>query len=209
MSPDSRTPTAPARRPGSRAARRLRLVPLPALALTIGLLGCQSAAPRLSKDSVLVATPIEPQAGPSECGLACLTALLGAWDMTLDDAGRARFAPERLEREGGVQAGELRDYLRDRGLRAALVRGRFDAEPPTGLFALLDRGLPLIVRLQLDTDGGPRSHFVLVNGYDPEKRWILIMDPDRGAIGGITYERFRETWQAGGHLLLVAAPERA
>ena len=50
---------------------------------------------------------------------------------------------------------------------------------------------------------------MLVNGYDPAKRWILVMDPDRGAIGGVPYERFQRTWRAGGHLLLVAAPEKA
>lgn len=187
--------------------------PLILVFLAAVTLGCraspttQEAQAALSPDGVLLEVAVEGQAGDKSCGLACLRSFLAFHQVLPDDTLRQRLSPERIEAEGGVRAGELRDELRRLGFRAALVKGTLNEERPAGLFYLLRRQLPAIVELVVEEEGEDSRHFVLVCGFDPEKQWVFAMDPARG-LGAIPYKRFEGLWAAADHLCLVAAPPR-
>ncbi|MBX3472393.1 MAG: C39 family peptidase [Planctomycetes bacterium] len=165
-------------------------------------LGARSAPPaaELSPEAVVLTVPVEAQEGDADCGLACLTALLRFHGADLDDAARHRFPPTGVD---GVRAGDIRDYLDGRGFRAHLVRGTLDEAPPAGLLRVLRRGLPVLVALT--PPGGDRSHYVLVSGFDPERRLLVLMDPAWGA-GAVPFDRFDALWAGAERLMLVAAP---
>lgn len=165
--------------------------------------GCQagpspSPAER-SPGAVVLRVPVEPQRDDADCGLACLAALLRHHGLSLDDAARAAF-PAGVE---GVRAGDVRDYLVGRGLRAHLVHGTLDDARPAGLLRALSAGLPALVALS--TPDRDRSHFVLVTGFDPARRTLVLMDPALGEVD-VPYERFAALWEHADRLMLVAAP---
>ena len=139
------------------------------------------------------------ESGPGRCGLACLGALLRFHGLDLDAEARARF-PALADKEGSIGAGEIRDYLRQRGLRAYLVHGTLDASEPHGLLHVLALELPAIVALH----AGTQDHFVLACGFEPERRWVFVLDPERG-IGGVPFDDFDRRWAGADRLMLVAA----
>jgi ABC-type bacteriocin/lantibiotic exporter with double-glycine peptidase domain len=164
-----------------------------------------SIAAELSPSAVILEVPEVRQQDRSDCGVAALAALLRYHGRELDAEALRRFRPEAIE-PAGARAGDLRDYLRDRGFFAVLVHGSLDRREPAGLLAMLDRGLPVIAELVSRDGETRRHHFALVIGYAPEERWIFIMDPDRGA-GALSFESFAALWTEAESLLLVAVPE--
>ena len=178
-----------------------------ALLVLVTLVGCRSlpadpAEVGLSESATLLAVEPVQQHARADCGPTCLQALLQYHGVAPDSALGERFPRAAIEGDG-VQAGALRDALRARGFRAVLVRGSLDHTTPAGILALLDRGLPLIVEFVFPDD---RRHFVLLAGYDPERRGVLIMDPAHGGFGLVPYGRFQQLWCAADHLTLIAAP---
>lgn len=175
---------------------------------SLALAGCRSAPlgePRearhaLGPGAVVLEVPAVRQEQSEGCGLACLTALLRFHGLGLDDEARSRFSPERLEREP-IAARELRDYLRARGFRVALVHGSLDESRPAGLLGLVRRGLPVVVEVA----AAGSHHWGLVVGFDPARRLAVFMDPERGLVG-IGYEELARIWGAADRLMLVAAP---
>lgn len=170
--------------------------------------GCSGPTVRLeasvrpsSPGAVLLPVPVEAQREGADCGLACLSALLRHHGLALDDRARAAF-PVGVD---GVRAGDIRDYLTSRGLRAHLVRGTLDDAWPAGLLRVLRTGLPVLVALS--TPDRERSHYVLVAGFDPQERQVLLMDPAVGAVS-VPYDRFEPLWARADHLMLVVAPGR-
>lgn len=160
--------------------------------------------PHLTDDAVLLDVEVTEQQTDNGCGLACLSALLEYHGASLDAEAARRF-PRAAVEQHGVAAGELRDYFRHRGFRAALVHGTLDHVYPTGILYLLERGLPLLVELAVPRPGQPPSrHYVLVIGFDPDSGLVFLMDPSWG-IGAATFERFHERWAPTGHLVLVVA----
>jgi ABC-type bacteriocin/lantibiotic exporter with double-glycine peptidase domain len=174
---------------------------LPLLALAVALGGCASPscpAPT-GERAVFIPVPAEAQRGDADCGLACLGALLRHHGLALDDAAR-RALPPSAE---GLRAGAIRDYLVSRGFRAHLVHGTLDAAPPAGLLRVLSAGVPALVALS--TPDRASSHFVLVTGFDPDTRELVLMDP---ALGNrrVPFDRFALLWTHAERLMLVAAP---
>lgn len=162
-------------------------------------------ASALPPEAVLVEAPEIRQERSSDCGLACLESLLAYHGRSLDDDGRERFSRKRAG-SNGFAAGEIRDYLRRRGFRAALVHGSLDDRRPAGLLYLLERGYPVIARLVERRPPVEARHYMLVVGFEPAKEWLFIMDPAQG-VGAIPYEAFDEAWARSERLMLVAAPE--
>jgi ABC-type bacteriocin/lantibiotic exporter with double-glycine peptidase domain len=180
---------------------------LPALLAAVCLAGCSSSQfhsaeelrGALSKDSVVLQVQPVADDAPGQCGLACLESLLRFHGLELDAAARARF-PKEAKESGSIAAGDIRDYLRGRGLRAHLVHGSLDEQQPKGILYLLRQSLPVIVALKLESG----DHYALVCGFDQEHSWVFIMDPARG-IGGVPYDKFDEYWKGADRLMLVAA----
>jgi ABC-type bacteriocin/lantibiotic exporter with double-glycine peptidase domain len=169
--------------------------------------GCSTAVGRpdapdapLAPEAVVLQVPIEAQRGDADCGLACLAALLRFHGLELDDEARRAYPQAPGD---GVRASAIRDYLVGRGFRVHLVHGTLDDARPAGLLRVLDAGVPALVELSLP--GGSGSHYVLVAGYDPVNRWLVVMDPAWGA-GVVPYDRFEPLWTASERFMLVAAP---
>src|SRR5580658_7827085 len=101
---------------------------LAAFALLVCLLapGCRTVATtddvraQLSPGSVLISVPSIPEEGKGSCGLDSMVAILRFNGLDLDDEGRSRFALSEVAKEW-ISAGELRDYLVQRGFRVSLV----------------------------------------------------------------------------------------
>lgn len=169
------------------------------------LAGCGSVESRgefhetLSPQAVVLPVPAILQQQKEGCGLACLVALLHFHGLELDDDSKTRFSDERLKTDP-IAAGELRDYLRGRGLQSFLVHGSLDEGYPQGLFGIVRSGLPVIVEL----DTKKKHHYGLVCGFDPGRHWILVMDPDHGFVG-VPEDEFERHWARADHLMLVAA----
>ena len=161
-------------------------------------------AEALSPGSIALDVRPVRQSGESDCGLACLEALLAYWGRDMDDAGRERFSEERLEKEG-IAALDVRDYLISRDFRAAVVPGALDSSRPAGLLHVLARGWPVIVQRARSADEPTRLHYAIVTGHEPGRRWVLLMDPARG-IGAMDCDEFDALWAAAGRLMIVAAP---
>jgi hypothetical protein len=113
----------------------------------------------------------------------------------LDGEAEARFPPERLAE--GISSAELRDYLRGRGLASEALRGEMSLAPERGLLGWIARGFPVVVV----ADG----RFVLVHGFDPVARWLLLVDPRSGP-ACVSYDELEAAWARQGRLMLVAVP---
>lgn len=169
------------------------------------LAGCRSVETSgelraaLSPRAVVLPVAAVLQQQREGCGLACLVALLHFHGLELDADAKASFSEERLATQP-IAAGELRDYLRGRGLEAYLVHGSLDERYPQGLFGVVRSGLPVVVEL----DTKKKHHYGLVCGFDPVRHWILVMDPDHGFVG-VPEDEFERHWARADHLMLVAA----
>src|SRR5690242_12280212 len=64
-------------------------------------------------------TPVVLQKQRTDCGLAALAMVAGAWGLTLDPAQLAQRLPPG---QHGVKLGSLRDVARERGLDAHAIR---------------------------------------------------------------------------------------
>src|SRR5689334_191459 len=102
--------------------------------------------------------PFVAQRGGSDCGAAALAMVLTQQGMpTSRDEVLAQIPP----RDGGVTAGELRDFARRRGAQAFVVPGAWD-----DLERQLQRGRPLLVGLAKPMLGGrAAAHFEVVIGF--------------------------------------------
>lgn len=151
---------------------------------------------QLSEGSVFMPAPLHLQRGNTDCGLASAASLL-------EFHGRSFELPKDWPVDQEVSAAQVRDLCRQRGLSAVVIEGEFSDAEPRGLFAILGRGVPALVQIAPRPEAPESRHFALVVGFDPVRRWVLIVDPARG-YGALPYGAFEEHWARAGHLTLVA-----
>jgi hypothetical protein len=129
-----------------------------------------------------------------DCGVAAVTMVL------------SRMAPEASPPAprvpaGGLRAGELRDLLRDEGLRAFVIEGTV-----ADLEHELAAGRPVIVGTITPISRKKAfHHFEVVVAYHREERRVATIDPAAGwRIHGL--DDFVARWGASGHTAVVALP---
>jgi hypothetical protein len=84
------------------------------------------------------------------------------------------------------------------GLRAYVINGTMN-----DLAYELDRGRPLIVGLGKEIiTGSALSHYEVVVGYEPKKKRLLLLDPERGWQID-TFEGFATEWSRSGGVTIV------
>lgn len=181
--------------------RPLRMIAIAALGLAAGCGYLGSARPiensAFDVEPGWVAVrniPFQPQEGETDCGAACAAMVLshGGHPSTTKDVVAA--APPSKE---GMRAGDLRDFIKGRGLKSFLIHGTLD-----DLKTELAAGRPVIVGLKKPYVNAAWDHYEVVMAIHPEKKSVATLDPARG-LRQNTYEGFLQEWEPTGKLTIV------
>ena len=147
-------------------------------------------------------TPVVRQKQESDCGLAALAMVAGAWGRhwSVDDLAH-RIPPS----EKGVKLGALRDLARDRGLEAFALRAT-----PSDLQHELASGRPVLLGLMLPFDRGHnRSHYEVAIAMNPQDGTVITIDPASGDWMRRSRAVLDVEWKAAGYPALVVTGEHA
>lgn len=166
--------------------------------------GCASGTPlrdaELSDEAVVLSVPVVLQDGRYDCGVSALSMLLAYYGVPSNPA-RAADLRARAELEQGLTGADLEAYMESEGFETALFEGEL-GDTIGGLYYHLDRGRPLVAAMSFGEDS---NHFVLVTGYDPVKDWVLLQDPQRGALV-YAAAQFEHAWDKALRFTLLATP---
>lgn len=141
-------------------------------------------------------TPVVVQSERSDCGLAALAMVAGAWGRhwTLDDLTH-RLPPGKK----GVQLGKLRDLARERGLVAYAVKGSFD-----DLRKELASGRPVLLGLVLPFDRNNNlNHYEVAVAMNPADDTVVTRDPATGELMKRPRKVLDLEWKHAGYATLV------
>ena len=147
-------------------------------------------------------TPVVRQKQESDCGLAALAMVAGAWGRhwSVDDLAH-RIPPS----EKGVKLGALRDLARERGLEAFALRAT-----PSDVQHELASGRPVLLGLMLPFDRGHnRSHYEVAIAMNPQDGTIVTIDPASGEWMRRSRAVLDVEWKAAGYPALVVTGEHA
>jgi len=138
--------------------------------------------------------PFLAQEGETDCGAACAAMVLthGGQPSTTKEVVAA--GPSSKE---GMRAGDLRDFIKGRGLKSFLIHGTLD-----DLKTELAAGRPVIVGLKKPYTNAAWDHYEVVMAIHPEKKCVATLDPARG-LRQNTYEGFLREWEPTGKLTIV------
>lgn len=156
---------------------------------------------KLSPSAVVLAVPVVLQDDQYDCGVSALSMVLAYYGHP-SDKSKAASLRDKAAQEQGLKGADLEDYLKAEGMDTALFEGELNYGLH-GIYYHLNRGRPLVVAMNIS---GEDNHFVLVTGYDPENDWILIQDPQRGALVCVSGQ-FEYAWNRAKHFTLLATPK--
>jgi ABC-type bacteriocin/lantibiotic exporter with double-glycine peptidase domain len=138
------------------------------------------------------------QEDESDCGVAAVAMVLARWTRP---TGLAEVRASAPPVGSGLRAGQVRDMLRSRGLRAFVIEGRID-----DLVHEIEAGRPVVVGTgKMVSDRRARSHFEVVVAIHPARRQVVTLDPSLGWRES-SYEGFESEWKLSGHTAVVALP---
>lgn len=148
------------------------------------------------------ATPVVMQKQQTDCGLAALAMVAGAWGRhwTVDDLAH-RVPPG----EHGIKLGVLRDLARTRGLEAfAIKANRNDLEHE------LAKGRPVMLGLILPHDRKRnRSHYEVAIALNTRDGTVITIDPATGEWMRRSPKVLDLEWKAAGYAALVVTGDKA
>jgi ABC-type bacteriocin/lantibiotic exporter with double-glycine peptidase domain len=158
-----------------------------------------SQASALTADPSWIVVPDVPfvaQQSDEDCGPAALAMVLRRFGVPVTLAEVTAAEPPK---DGGVRAGDLRNFARGQGLQAFVVAGTFD-----DLFGELGRGHPVLVGLAKPMTGGrAQAHYEVVVAINRRARQLLTLDPGRG-LRENSLEGFAREWAPTGRVTLIA-----
>jgi ABC-type bacteriocin/lantibiotic exporter with double-glycine peptidase domain len=196
------------------AWRRAASLPSGLASLVIALLGlaaCQlpyTGGARAVSPSELgtgwyraAATPVVRQRQETDCGLAALAMVAGAWGRRWSVADLTSQLPPT---ERGVKLGALRDLARARGLDAYAIKGNaHDLEHELSL------GRPVVLGLFLPFDRGHNaSHYEVAVAMDPRDGTVVTIDPASGQWRRRSQQVLDLEWKPAGFATLVVVGDR-
>lgn len=141
-------------------------------------------------------TPVVRQRDRTDCGLAALAMVAGAWgeNWSLEDLSRSLPATK-----DGVRLGALRDYARSHGLVAYAVRGTHE-----DLAFELSRHRPVLLGLILPfAKDKALAHYEVAIAIDPRDGSVVTQDPATGGLMRRTRDVLDLEWKPGGYATLV------
>ncbi|TAH37251.1 MAG: hypothetical protein EYC70_09750 [Planctomycetota bacterium] len=189
---------APSPPPGS-TRRVAALFPLAVLALSAACQQPQRAA-LISADGVLIEMPLVRQDELYECGFASVAALCAYYQVPIPEQRRDELLRMAEERKG-LSGAELRAELETLGMDVFIFQGTLD-RAPTGLYAHVDSGRPVLVMTSRD---GESFHYCLFNGYDETLGNVFLLDPQQGLVV-LPAAAFDHQWGRAQRFALLCAP---
>lgn len=146
-------------------------------------------------------TPVVRQKQQSDCGLAALAMVAGAWGRQWNIAEMSHRAPPG---KSGVKLRVLRDVARERGLVAyAIKASRKD------LHNELAQGRPVLLGLMLPHDmKRNRSHYEVAIALDPRTGTVVTIDPATGEWMKRSPKVLDIEWKAAGYAALVVVGDK-
>ncbi len=179
------------------------------MALTLAALGgCATyngilnATGHLSRSAVVLPVPFEKQASDNLCGLAVADMVSRYYGVPLPRLTRRRLLQDTQTR-GGISGRDLKAAFAQAGYTALLFPGDL-GQDAAGIYRHLERRRPLIVMF----GSGKRSpgHYLVVAGYDPARRTLVMLDPEFGR--RIESRRtFLRDWTPSGRFTLLVIPK--
>ncbi len=168
--------------------------------------GCALQSPKptfaektlLSVHAVVLEVPFESQQAADLCGISALNMLTGYYGKKLDPDQAAMLFREAKEK-GGVSGASLKEALKVSGYTAVVFPGSLE-RGTAGLYDHLDRKRPLIVMV-----GSGQRHYLVLIGYDSERKNLVVLDPAKGRLM-FPLEEFSEEWRKANHFTLLATP---
>jgi len=146
-------------------------------------------------------TPVVRQIAETDCGLAALAMMAGAWGhhWGMDDLTHM-IRPT----DAGVPLGKLRDLARTRGLDAYAIAGTH-----ADLEHELAAGRPVLLGLVLPFDRQHnRSHFEVAIALDNANGSVVTIDPASGDMLRRTAQVLDLEWKTAGYAALVVVGDR-
>ncbi|MBA3454842.1 MAG: C39 family peptidase [Deltaproteobacteria bacterium] len=146
-------------------------------------------------------TPVVLQRAQTDCGLAALAMVAGAWGRSWSVAELARHLKPTAK---GVRLGALRDLARARGLEAYVVKGQF-----ADLANELAKGRPVLLGLVLPFDQDNNlHHFEVAIAINPRDGTVVTLDPSTGDMLKRSRKVLDLEWRHAGYATLVVVADR-
>jgi ABC-type bacteriocin/lantibiotic exporter with double-glycine peptidase domain len=146
-------------------------------------------------------TPVVLQQQESDCGLAALAMIAGAWGRGWAVGELAHAMPPS---GGGVKLGVLRDYARSHELDAFAI-----SASPRDLEHELGAGRPVLLGLMLPFDRGHnQSHYEVAIAMERATGAVITIDPASGRWMKRTRAVLDAEWKAAGYAALVVVGDR-
>ncbi|HEY5924874.1 MAG TPA: cysteine peptidase family C39 domain-containing protein [Kofleriaceae bacterium] len=147
-------------------------------------------------------TPVVKQRQQTDCGLAALAMVAGAWGHQWTVADLAQRVPPA---KTGIKLGALRDLARQRGLDAFAIKAtRKDLENE------LSKGRPVMLGLMLPHDQKRnRSHFEVAIAINRQDGTVITIDPATGEWMRRSPKVLDIEWKAAGYAALVVTGDKA
>lgn len=141
-------------------------------------------------------TPVVRQSDRTDCGLAALAMVAGAWGQSWTLSELKQALPATKE---GVRLGALRDYARSRGFVAYAVKGTHD-----DLVFELSRHRPVLLGLVLPfAKDKALAHYEVAIAVDPRDGAVITQDPATGKLMRRTREVLDREWKPAKYATLV------
>jgi ABC-type bacteriocin/lantibiotic exporter with double-glycine peptidase domain len=146
-------------------------------------------------------TPVVKQKQRTDCGLAALAMVAGAWGRhwSIDDLSH-RVPPGKH----GIKLGVLRDLARARGLEAFAIKAS-----RTDLQNELAQGRPVLLGLMLPHDRKTnRSHYEVAIALNRTDGTLITIDPATGDWMRRSPQVLDIEWKAAGYAALVVTGDK-
>lgn len=191
------------------STRSSRLAAL--VAVLVGLSACQlsyTGGARVVRPTEVgagwyraAATPVVRQRHETDCGLAALAMVAGAWGKQWSVGELNRQLPPTSK---GIRLGALRDLARARGLDAFAIAGT-----PEDLAHELQLGRPVLLGLMLPYDQRRNaSHYEVAIALNPRDGTVVTIDPASGEWKQRSPKVLELEWKAAGFATLVVTGDR-
>ena len=147
------------------------------------------------------ATPVVRQRHETDCGLAALAMVAGAWGRQWSVADlNSQLPPSKR----GIKLGALRDLARSRGLDAYAIKGT-----ARDLENELSHGRPVLLGLILPYDRERNaSHYEVAVAMNPRDGTVVTIDPASGQWRQRSQRVLDLEWKSAGFATLVVVGDR-